>query len=213
MGRPISDLHGKQFGRLTVIAHHGFRGKHSTWECVCTCGVKKVVLGAALKKGLMSCGCLAREVHSAVLTKINTKHGLSKSRAYSVWQSMLARCYRQSHEHFKDYGGRGISVCNEWLGAPHGFEKFLADMGQPPEGLTLDRRDNNGPYNPENCRWATATQQVRNSRVVKYYEVNGQRMLAKDLAALFGIKEGTMRWRLSHWGLDRTLASLPAAVA
>lgn len=123
---------------------------------------------------------------------------------------MLARCYRQSHMHFKHYGGRGILVCERWIGAPHGFEAFVADMGHPPDGMTLDRKDNNGPYSPENCQWATVKQQVRNSRVAKHYDVEGRMLLAAEIAAICGISESAMRWRLKHWGLEKVISTLPA---
>jgi hypothetical protein len=153
----IIDLTGEKFGRLTVLAWHPsgiWRSRSQPmWLCRCRCGIERVVLGHHLRAGkTRSCGCFARER--------STTHGLSRTHVYRVWQGMKERCLNRRHRSYFNYGGRGIKVCERWLI----FENFYADMGDPPPGLSLDRINNNGNYEPNNCRWATQAQQLANRR-------------------------------------------------
>jgi hypothetical protein len=161
MARRLIDLSGRQFGRWTVVAIHPERHRgHVRWFCRCQCDTERVVVGDSLHQGIsQSCGCLAREK----TIKRNTTHGLSKTRAYSVWTGMLQRCLNPRHRAYAFYGGRGITVCERWLI----FENFFADMGEPPEGRTLDRHNNDLGYRKANCHWATRAEQIANRRPSK----------------------------------------------
>lgn len=151
------DLLGKRFGRLVVVAEAG-RTKYGNviWECGCDCGRISIIETSNLSSGdTKSCGCLQRESR--------VTHGLSKTPAYNSWIDMNQRCMNHKDTSFKHYGGRGIQICKEWLN----FEAFFADMGERPAGMTIDRINNDGNYEPGNCRWATRTQQNRNTRIHK----------------------------------------------
>lgn len=167
----LKDLVGTKYGKLTVVAPAG-RSTHKRpkplWLCRCDCGNEKLVLGEGLKSGHnKSCGCAAgnyKHGHS-----VGRYNGGSESPTKQTYNSMVARCTYQRHRAYPRYGGRGITVCARWLA---GFENFLADMGERPDGHTLDRIDNSAGYNTDNCRWATPRQQYENKRVVR--DANGK---------------------------------------
>ncbi len=154
---------GMRFGRLTLLSDIGRSDDGSVlWRCRCDCGTEKVVKAYRLRNGnTRSCGCLQAESR----TISNTKHGHSvsnetRSTTYNSWASMLNRCRNKNYHRYKDYGGRGISVCDRW----NKFDAFLSDMGERPLGTTLDRLNNDGNYEPGNCRWATQHEQQNNRR-------------------------------------------------
>lgn len=168
----VLDLSGKNFGRLTVMcrAESSPNGK-ARWVCKCECGTEKVIFSSALVGGItLSCGCLRNENSKRLAASLNRTHGMSRTRIFHVWDSMLQRCGNPNHKSFPDYGGRGISVCERWKK----FENFFSDMGDPGQGFSIDRIDHNGNYEPGNVRWATSKTQGRNKRSNTFITVNGE---------------------------------------
>lgn len=208
------DLTNKRFGRLTAIKyHHSDKYGHRYWLCKCDCGNEVIVFTGNLGRHSHSCGCLAREL----ISKANAKHLSSKTRLYPIWSSMKQRCLRKTHCAYKNYGGRGIKVCDEWLGE-HGFENFKQwafENGYKEETLpnnlnkwTIDRIDNNGNYCPENCRWITAEEQQKNTRNNKYLTFNNKTQILADWAREIGIRIDTLWYRLnSGWTVEKALTT------
>lgn len=162
------DITGHKFGRWTVIERAGGGGKNkkATWLCRCECGTEKVVRGDVLRRGVSrSCGCYRDERQRATVTRHGHWVGGEATPEWRAWNAMLQRCTKPSHEKYPNYGGRGIRICDRWA---ESFENFLKDMGMRPSARhSLDRIDNDGDYEPGNCRWATAEQQNRNRRPPK----------------------------------------------
>jgi hypothetical protein len=183
MPNPV-DISGIKFGRLTAIrpALGLPKGKGRWWVCLCDCGNEKIVLQGVLKDGnTRSCGCLQKEKQRLAASRMmkrrwedgefvgssnpSFKHGFSKLVEYSAWWNMILRCQDPSNPYFKDYGERGISVCPEWADPVNGFQSFLLSVGyKPKSNLSLQRIDNDGNYEPNNCKWATAKEQASNRR-------------------------------------------------
>lgn len=196
------DLTGRKFGRLTVVGIAGMSGKNSAWECVCDCGVIKNVCRCSLIQGCSkSCGCLSREMCAAR----SLTHGGKAERLYGIWKHIRERCNNKSCEAYGNYGGRGIEVCERWSD----YANFRADMAASWEpGLTIDRRDNNGPYSPDNCRWATMKIQNRNRRNNRIIEFMGQSKCLVEWAEIYGLTEGSLYMRLRRgWPLERALTT------
>ena len=149
------DLRNRRFGRLTAVRDTGIRKERNVvWLCQCDCGNIMTTRGSSLKSGgTKTCGCI----------NPNFKHGQIHTRTYISWGGMKQRCINPKATGYKNYGGRGITICERWLGCG-GFIHFLKDMGERPEGKSIDRIDNDGNYEPSNCQWATKEEQQNNKR-------------------------------------------------
>ena len=205
---------GAKFGRLLVISDgwEQVSPKGTCYDMVevqCDCGTKKFIRPRSLwPRGIQSCGCLQREKAAALGSVVNLKHGHSgRNRApeYGVYSTMLSRCYNPNTSKYADYGGRGITVCDRWRG-DGGYQRFIADMGRRPKGASIERQDTNGPYSPENCRWATATEQANNRRSNRFIQFEGRRQTLMQWAKEVGINYGTLFDRFERgWSTERAL--------
>lgn len=188
--RKIS-LVGMEFGRLCVTRESPDRKNGKVyWECVCKCGNDALIAGSSLRTGLSkSCGCGVKDSNIS-----RSIHGMTKSPEHKAWRQILARCDNKSNPGYKDYGGRGISVCERWR---YSFLNFFEDMGRrPSSGHSIDRKDTNGNYEPDNCWWATRTDQNENTRASKLWVVEGLEFPSSSKAAAhFCVSQATIvRW-------------------
>lgn len=191
----FQDLAGKRFGKLFVKEQSANDKNGKTmWLCACDCGSFKVIRGNRLRSGeAVSCGCS------------HFTHRMSNTPIYKVWSSMLSRCRNKNDAGFANYGGRGVMVCKRW----ECFELFLADMGERPSAKhSIDRFPNqNGNYEPGNCRWATRTEQNRNKRTNRILVYNGKAATLSEWSIVTGIKRSTISMRLkAGWSVDQTLS-------
>lgn len=192
MAKRIDEL-GNRYGRLLVV---GFAGvgvrKYALWRCRCDCGKEIVVPGNSLRKGnTRSCGCLSVDVSTERIVKHNTTHGKTHDPLYKRWSSMLTRCENPHVKNYKDYGGRGIKVCEEW----HSFEafyKWAMESGYKPE-YTIDRIDNDGDYKPSNCHWTRGENQARNRRSTRFFTFKGETMCLADWALEYGVDPSNLQ--------------------
>lgn len=184
MKKKVIDLTGQRFGSLTVIEYGGIDSTngYAKWLCKCDCGNRKTILSRNLRSGATkSCGCLRKKTTSATMKT----HGMADSRLYGVWLSMRRRCDNPKTESYRNYGERGISVCNEW----EHFEPFMewAIKNGYHEGLSIDRIDVDGNYGPDNCRWVTMKEQQNNRRNNHIVDYNGDKMTLAMFARSIGI--------------------------
>lgn len=202
MGKMI-DLTGQKFGRLTAtLLTKRTNRKEAYWVCLCECGNTTTVSGYHLRSGhTQSCGCL----HSEVTAKMLRVHGMTGTPTYVSWAGMIQRCFDQNSTSYPRYGARGITVCERWLA----FENFYADMGERPEGYSLDRIDPNGNYQPGNVRWATDEHQNNNKRNSKIISVNGEPMTIGEAARKYNIHYHSLHSRLRMGWSPEEAVSIP----
>lgn len=189
-----------RFGRLRVVAPSGVnKFDKGLWRCICDCGNETVVPTSYLRSGhTTSCGCALIERQALG----NPIHGASHKRVYTTWLNMKHRCDDPGTEGYSNYGGRGIRVCERW----HSFENFYADMGDPPHMMTLDRIDNDGNYDPTNCRWASKHTQSRNKRTNRNITIDDKTMCLKDWCKYYSIEIATVYARLKRgWNIEEAL--------
>lgn len=200
--RTLKDLTGKIFSRLTVVGLHERRGGASYWKCMCECGSERIVIYHSLtQKHTKSCGCLnidnQRERH--------TTHGAAFTKEYNVWRGVKQRCYYPKHSQFKHYGGRGIKMHPSWINS---FETFIGDMGpRPSDKYSIDRKDNDGNYEPSNCRWATKGEQSNNTSTTIKISYNDSIISLKEYCSLHNLPYATIRYRIQYynWPIERAL--------
>lgn len=188
MARKTKDRIGLRYGRLLVTEKIHTRGLPVAWKCICDCGNEIFANGHNLEIGnTTSCGCFWKEAI--------TTHGLSKSRTYGSWKAMRRRCTNPKDISYMDYGGRGITVYKPWL---ESFDAFLADLGECPEGHTIERINNDGNYEPSNCKWSTYKDQLNNTRHNRFIEAFGKRQTLTQWCEEFKISITTLRNRLGR---------------
>ena len=190
---------GERFGQLVVVARHGSHGGSATWHAICDCGKHRVATGKHLRTGhVISCGCAKNDGRSF------RSHGSSKTAEYSIWSQMRDRCSNADNKNWKHYGGRGITVCERWCR----FENFIADMGpRPSPKHSIERGNNNGNYEPGNCRWIPKRLQPRNRRDSEFLEAFGQRELIVEWSEITGLSTMTIRTRLARgWPAERAVS-------
>lgn len=197
------DLIGKKFEKLTVMEKFGVHTSKGgstciIWKCECECGNTTYATTTNLTQGhVKSCGCWKIE---SQLT-----HGMTGTRLYRIWNDMRTRCYNKSHKSYKDYGGRGITVCDEWKEDSNKFIEWSLRNGYA-ESLSLDRKDTNGNYEPSNCRWSTRKEQANNTRRNVFLEYNGKRQTITQWAEELGINNRTLQNRIKRgWSIERAL--------
>jgi hypothetical protein len=201
------DLIGNKFGRLTVIDRAITHNRQYKWICKCDCGKEVSVFSGSLTRGLTtSCGCYQKECATANATK----HGYHKTRTYNSYLNILSRCYDKKSARYYRYGGRGITVCDRWLGNG-GFINFLEDIGKAPKDRQIDRINNDGNYEPENCRWATKKEQANNKSTNVFLTYSGITRTISGWAEQIGIKASCLYARKRCGWDDKRIIEVPLA--
>ena len=187
MAKPIQ-MQGERYGKLTVLSlcDEKTKGGRRLWLCKCDCGnYTKVTRSHLIDGGVTSCGCLRKKQYKK-LSKKQHRHGLFGTRIYTIWQQMKDRCYNSNNKSYKDYGGRGIIVCDEWKADAKNFSDWANANGYS-DNLTLDRINVNGNYEPTNCRWATMKQQDRNRRNTIFITMDGETKSLSEWCEIKGV--------------------------
>lgn len=193
------DLAGHRFGNLLVVEQ--VARAPIKWKCICDCGSEKIVTSAALTKGqTRSCGCFRRKV----LATSGVKHGMHGTGAWLSWSDMIKRCTNPRADAYKHYGGRGIKVCERWLE----FANFYADMGARPQGMSIERRDVDGNYEPSNCEWMPLSDQANNKRRTVRVVLGGKEMSLSVACKQLGLNYNRIRDRIKTlgWTFERAIS-------
>ena len=198
----LKDLTGQRYGRLTVIARgQNTKSGKATWVCTCDCGKRKEksVTAYDLVSGkVRSCGCLYKESR----TGRKPTHGKTNTRLHNIWLSMRQRCFYTASAGYRNYGGKGVTICDEWLSDFQTFYEWAMSNGYQ-DDLTIDRIDSNGNYCPENCRWATMKEQQNNRSNNIRFSVGGVEKTLTEWSEASGIPRETLSWRVkNHWAED-----------
>lgn len=212
MGAKALDITGHKYGRLIAISNTGRKClRNYIWKFRCDCGKEVEIASGEVRRGkTVSCGCYRKEISSihakkiqSIGAKTNEKHLMSKTPTFVSWDSMKQRCLNDRHKSYKDYGGRGIKVCPEWINS---FESFLSDMGARPKNSTLDRINTNGNYESTNCRWASGEEQANNKRSSKLIEFEGKLQTSVQWAREYGLCSKVLLYRLkNNWEIKKAL--------
>lgn len=211
--KQLKTVAGKRFGRLVATTFAGRTrlsngALHYHWKCVCDCGNETVVTTTNLKTGhTQSCGCLHKERAAKVTGDRSRTHGKTHTRAHRIWAMMKDRCNNPKSTSYPNYGARGIKVCDRWANS---FELFHQDMGDPPSmNHTLDRIDNDGNYEPSNCKWSTSAEQASNTRFNRNITFQGETRTLSEWARRLGISHSALASRLNKWPIEKALTAEP----
>ena len=198
------NLKGQKFNRLTVLERFGRKGEKVMWKCRCDCGNITYVATCNLRCGkIQSCGCQKLEK----LIQRSTKHNQRHTRLYEIWKSMKNRCFNPNFKQYKDYGGRGITVCDEWKNDFMPFYNWAMQNGYG-KSLSIDRIDNNGNYEPSNCRWVDKITQANNTRNNRYITFNNKTLTLAQWSKEIGLSYSCLKARLNKgWSIEKSLTT------
>lgn len=199
------DLTNKKIGRLTVLEFFGYKNNKVIWKCRCDCGnITYVVHGNLIHNSTKSCGCLQKEL----LSKRSITHNLTKTKIYSTWIDIKKRCYNVNSISYCNYGGRGITVCDEWKNDFKSFYNWSMQNGYD-ETLSIDRINNNGNYEPSNCRWVDRKTQNNNTRHNHYITYNGKTLTLAQWSEELGLTYSCLKSRINkhHWSIEKALTT------
>lgn len=201
------DITGKRFGRLLAVEQTYTKKGQQYWMCICDCGTEKIIRKSHLISGrIKSCGCLLKDNMSGY------KHGLCNTRIMRIFQGIKNRCYNKNEKAYKNYGGRNITICKEWLENSLLFYEWAKNNGYK-KGLTIDRIDNNKGYSPDNCRWTTYKQQARNTRRNLILEYRGKKKCLAEWCDFLGLDSRRTQERLKRgWSVERAFSNKEALV-
>ena len=191
----VMSEHGVPDSRLTVVEYMGVKNSKTMWRCICSCQDKKEVIACAtnIRNGnTLSCGCIQKERAALCGT-----HRESKSRLYKIWSNMKSRCLTESTTEYKNYGGRGICICDEWVNSYISFKEWALNNGYD-SNLTIERIDVNGDYCPENCKWITKPQQANNTTKSRFITYNGETHTMAEWAKILGIPYSALNYRINN---------------